>query len=111
MKYLRDDNKILSVGSGIDKNDPAGAREAVELSLPAGFSKKAQACWDYFEGAAFLFEYKDRLVMTDESLYLTDHGDGYNEPLGYPRGVFETWDEVETWLEEVYDEGIDDITE
>lgn len=110
MKYLRPDTRVIGLG-GIDRNDPEHEREAVELSLPAGFSEKAHACWDYFEGAAFLFEYKDRLVMTDESLYLTDHGDGYNEPLGYPRGVFETWDEVETWLEEVYDEGIDDITE
>ena len=64
-----------------------------------------KACWDYFEGAAFLFSYKGHLVMTDESLYLTEHGDGSHEaPFGAPRGTFDSWDEVEAFLEEVYDE-------
>jgi len=77
--------------------------------LPEGFSGKAKACWTYFSGAAYLFEYKGRLVMTDESLYLTEHGDGSHEaPYGAPRGEFETWEEVETFLEQVFDELLED---
>ena len=62
-----------------------------------------------FSGAAYLFEYKGRLVMTDESLYLTEHGDGsYEAPYGAPRGEFETWEEVEAFLEQVFDELLED---
>ena len=106
MKYLRNDNHTIFYGEyPIDRNDPEHALEAVELSLPAGFSDKARACWDYLEGTAFLFEYNGKLVMTDESLYLTEHGNGTAEaPWGGPRGTFETWEEVEVWLEELYDE-------
>ncbi len=105
MKYARNDTRIYSDLQPIDKNDPESAATAIEYGLPTGFSDKAKACWDYFEGAAFLFEYKGRLVMTDESLYLTEHGDGSHEaPFGAPRGEFETWEEVEEWLEAVYDD-------
>ena len=47
--------------------------------------------------------------MTDESLYLTEHGDGSHEaPYGAPRGTFDTWEEVETFLEQVFDELLED---
>ena len=47
--------------------------------------------------------------MTDESLYLTEHGDGSHEaPYGAPRGEFETWEEVEAFLEQVFDELLED---
>jgi hypothetical protein len=47
--------------------------------------------------------------MTDESLYLTEHGDGSHEaPYGAPRGEFETWEEVEAFLEQVFDELAED---
>ena len=106
MKYLREDTHITFCGEKpIDKNDPEGAASAIELTLPEGFSKKAWDCWDYFDGCAFLFEYKDRLVVTDESLYLTAHGDGTPEaPLGFPRWECDTWEELEQALEETYDE-------
>lgn len=105
MKYMRPDTHILTGLYPTDRNDPATENTATEYALPDGFSAKAKACWDYFEGAAFLFSYKGQLVVTDESLYLTEHGDGSHEaPFGAPRGTFDSWDEVEAFLEEVYDE-------
>ena len=109
MKYARSDVQIYTDLEPIDRNDPESAGTAIEYGLPDGFSGKAKACWNYFSGAAYLFEYKGRLVMTDESLYLTEHGDGsYAAPFGAPRGEFETWEEVETFLEQVYDELLED---
>ena len=106
MKFLREDNKVIFCGEyPVDRNDPDAAEDAIELTLPESLSEKAKACWDYFEGAAFAFEYKGRLVLTDEALELTEAGNGsMGNPWGAPRGIFESWDEVETWLEEVYDE-------
>ena len=47
-------------------------------------------------------------VATDESLYLTEHGDGSHEaPFGAPRWTGDSLEEFERWLEEladVYDE-------
>lgn len=105
MKYARTDIEVYRSLEAIDMNDPKSAETAIEYSLPIQFSEKAKACWDYFSGSAYLFEYKDKLVITDESLYLTAYGDGSLEaPFGFPRGEFDTWEEVEAWLEEVYDE-------
>ena len=106
MKYLREDNRISFCGkSPIDMNDRAGESGAVELSLPTGLSEKARRCWDYFDGTAFAFEYKDRLVVTDESLYLTEHGDGSHEaPYGGPRWVCDSWEELEQALEDTWDD-------
>ena len=105
MKYARRDVRMYNDLQPIDRNDPENESSAIEYGLPDGFSGKAKACWKYFSGAAYLFEYKDRLVMTDESLYLTEHGDGSHEaPYGAPRGTFDSWEEVEAFLEEVFDE-------
>ena len=106
MKFARDDVFETFCGEQpIDRNDPEGAAAAIELTLPTGFSEKAQACWDYFDGTAFLYEYKGRLVVTDESLYLTAHGDGTAEaPLGFPRWECDSWEELERILEQTYDE-------
>lgn len=105
MKYARDDIRIYIDLHPVDRSDPDSEDSAIEYSLPARFSNKAQACWKYFSGAAYIFEYKGRLIMTDESLYLTEHGDGsYDAPFGAPRGEFDTWEEVEEWLEAVYDD-------
>lgn len=44
-------------------------------------------------------------MLTDESLYLTEHGDGTIEaPFGGPRADFASWDTLEDWLENSYDE-------
>ncbi len=109
MKYARKDIQIYTDLEPIDRNDPEAAAMAIEYSLPTSFSGKAKACWQYFSGTAYLFEYKGRLVMTDESLELTAFGDGSHEaPFGAPREEFDTWEEVESWLEEVFDDLMED---
>ena len=68
MSFERPDTHILTGLCPIDRNDPASENTATEYALPTGFSDKAKACWDYFEGAAYLFSYKGSLVMTKEGL-------------------------------------------
>lgn len=106
LKFLRADNQITFCGEkSVDMNDRENEGTAVELTLPTGLSEKAQACWDYFDGTAFAFEYKGRLVVTDESLYLTAHGDGSHEaPFGFPRWEVDSWEELEQALEAIYDD-------
>ena len=42
MKFLREDNEVTYCGEDpIDRNDPEGAKDAVEMTLPTGFSEKA----------------------------------------------------------------------
>lgn len=53
--------------------------KGVKLWLKTGLYRLATV---YFRGSAFIFEYKDRLVVTDESLCLTEHGDGKTAPYG-----------------------------
>lgn len=106
LKFLREDNELTWCGDNpVDMNDRGHEHTAVELSLPTGLSEKAHACWDYFDGTAFAYEYKGRLVVTDESLYLTEHGDGTREaPFGFTRWEVESWEELEKALEATYDE-------
>lgn len=104
MKFLRPDTHILHGIRAVDKNDRQNEGTAVELALPSGFSDKAKACWEYFTGSAFIFEYKDRLVVTDEGLYLTGHGDdSHDAPIGGPRWECDYWEKLERILEENYD--------
>ena len=105
MKFARNDVTIFMDTDPEDRNDPEAAKSAIEYTIPEGFSDKAHAVWNYLEGAAFIFEYKGKLVVTDESLDLTVFGDGSREaPLGGPRFVCDSWEELEAWLDLVYDE-------
>ena len=117
MKFERNDTQILTAEQfadqfgeyPVDKNDPENSMTAVYFSVPADFSAKAKAAMDYFDGTAFIFEYKDRLVVTDESLYLTDHGDGtHDNPFGFPRWEGDSWEDLEGWLELVYQDGAEE---
>ena len=105
-RFGRDDVRTTCLGGQPeDANDPEGAAGAIELTLPECFSEKAWALWEYLDDTAFLYEYKGRLVMTDESLELTAHGDGSRRaPLGGPRFVCESWEELEAALEAAYDD-------
>ncbi len=78
--YGRDD-------APVDRNDPESAETAIRWSLPSWFCKNAKTVYyKYFEGSAYVFEYKGRLVVTDESLELTEYGDGSaDSPLSFPR--------------------------
>lgn len=103
-KFLRPDVSILGGNDPVDRNDPDSAGEAIEFSVPDGFSDKAKALMDYLNGAGFIFAYKGQLVLTDESLELTEAGDGTHEaPYGGPRMVCDTWEELERRLEDDYD--------
>ena len=103
-KFLRPDTQVLAGNDPVDRNDPDSVGEAVELAVPTGFSDKAKALMDYLDGTAFIFAYKGQLVLTDESLELTEAGDGTHEaPLGGPRMVCNSWEELERSLETEYD--------
>lgn len=108
MKFLNEHTRIMYGRKPIDKNDRESENTAVRLALPDNFSEKAKACWKYFTGAAFIFEYKERLVITDEGLYLTEYGDGKNEAWGFPRWICDSWAEFEKILEETYDDLVED---
>lgn len=104
MKFLRPDTHMIVGYRPTDKNDHENERLAVELALPDSFSEKAKACWEYFDGTAFIFEYKDRLVITDESRLLSE----IENPCGGPRWICGSWEELESILEKVYDELAED---
>ncbi|MBR1689646.1 MAG: hypothetical protein IJ713_02585 [Oscillibacter sp.] len=100
-----------TVNPAIDRNDPQAAATAIELQFPKTFSTKAWRVIRYMEGAMYLYSYKGKFVATDESLELTEYGDGSHEaPYGAPRFVCNTLDEMEETLEELadfYDESYD----
>ena len=106
--YLTDNAELAYGETPKDMQCPQEAYLAIEYSLPQNFSDKAKRYWEYLEGAAFIFEYKGRLVITDESLELTEYENGA------PRWVFNSWKELEEMLEMCYDdyaEGIEEILE
>ena len=109
MIEFRNDIYTIYTETPIDKNDPEAAKTAVEYTTPGKFSKKARAGREYLDDTMHIFLYKDKLVVTDESYYLTTHGDGSMEnPMGFPRGEFDSWEELEEWLEAVYEDALED---
>ena len=103
-KFLRSDSQVLTGNEPVDRNDPDSEGEAVEFAVPTGFSDKAKALMEYLDDTGFIFAYKGQLVLTDESLELTEAGDGSHEaPFGGPRMVCDSWEELERRLEEDYD--------
>ena len=93
------------INPGVDRNDPIAAKTAIELQFPKTFSARAWRVIRYMEGAMFLYSYKGKFVATDESLYLTDHGDGSHEaPYGGPRWVGDSLEALEWWLESLVDD-------
>lgn len=89
----------------IDMNDPEAAITAIEIRFPETFSRKAWKVIRYFSGAMFLYAYKGKFIVTDESLYLTEHGDGsYEAPYGFPRWTGNSLEALETWLETIADD-------
>lgn len=102
MKYKTEDNRRTGLRA-YDRNAPEKADQAIGLTLPESFSRAALYAWEYLDGAAFAFEYDGHLVITDESLELTEAGDGSpGNPIGCPRAIFDSWPEVEAWLEEIW---------
>ena len=63
---------------------------------------------DYLDDTAWIFEYDGKLVITDEGLYLTEFGDGRIKAYGGPRAEFDSWEDMEEWLELTYQDLVDD---
>lgn len=59
MKFLNEHTHIMYGLKPVDMNDRTNESTAVRLAFPDNFSEKAKACWKYFTGAAFIFEYKE----------------------------------------------------
>lgn len=90
---------------GVDRNDPVAAATAIELQFPKTFSARAWRVIRYMEGALYLYSYKGKFVTTDESLELTEYGDGTPaSPYGCPRWVGDSLEDLEWWLESVADD-------
>lgn len=95
----------------IDWNDRGHEHEAIQLELPEYFCHKAKVCWKYFSSAAAIFAYKGKIVVTDESLELTDSVrllPSGNKIYGCTRWICDSWSELEQILAERYDEFDDD---
>lgn len=108
MKFWRQDTHIVHGYKPMDMNDRKSEGMAIELALPYGFSDKAKACWAYMEDTVFLFEYKNRLIVTDDDFQLTDHGNGSpSSAFGGPRWKYDSWEELEKALENAYDALVD----
>lgn len=86
----------------IDRNDREHESNAVYIPWKyTGIkSEAAHTALDYLDDTAWLFSYKGRLVITDESLELTDAGDGTTgNPFGGPRFEADTMGQIEGFLE------------
>ncbi len=90
---------------GVDRNDPEAAETAISLQFPDTFSARAFKVIRYMEGTMFLFSYKGKFVVTDESLELTESGNGADDaPYGCPHWVGDSLEELEWWLETLADD-------
>ena len=88
----------------IDHNDPMSEDSALALAFPHELSDNAWRMLNYLDDTAWLFAYKGMLVVTDESLELTESGDGTpGHPMGGPQWVGATFDMLEAWLEEQFE--------
>ena len=92
MKFLNEHTHIMHGLNPIDVNDRKNENTAIELAIPDNFSGKAKNCWRYFDGSAFVFEYKERLVITDEALCW----------------ICNSWEELEKIFKDTYDDLIED---
>ena len=95
MQHKAEPYEDQSVNRPVDMNDILGAFTAIEAKYPETFSERARRVLDYLDDTAFLFFYKGKWILTDESLYLTQHGDGTADaPFGAPRWTGDTLEEA-----------------
>ena len=105
--FVERQGRLFSVNSfftesPVDMNDPESAVRAFPVRIPAGLSKEAELMMEYLDDTAWLFIYNGRLVLTDESLWLTDYNrDGY---FGGPRWTGDTVEELDAWLAAEYED-------
>ena len=98
MSFMRPDTCIIRGLTAIDRNDPESAKSAIEYAVPDGFCEEAKAMMKELEGTAFIFAYKGKLVLTDETLSLTAYENDK------PRIVCPDWDDLECWLTASYED-------
>lgn len=88
-----------------DPLDPEAAKTAEPIELRSEvFSGEAKEALAYLEGAAYLYRYKGRYVLTDESLQLTDTDGSNGMPMGGPRWTGDSLEELNNWLEGLLEE-------
>ncbi len=87
-----------------DPLDPEAAKTAVPMDTAAWFSDEAKSVLAYLDGSAFLYQYKGRLVLTDESLQLTETDGSNGTPVGGPRWTGDSLRDLNKWLEDCYNE-------
>lgn len=100
----------MRIHEPIDKNNLDGkmGATAVPMDWPERLSDKARAALEYLDGAAYLFSYQNRYIVTDESGWLTAYGTGeMDDPMGFPQAEFDFLDEIGPWLELVADDNCD----
>lgn len=93
--------------NAIDKQNLDGVYGATAEAIewPEGLSEKAQRALNYLDDTAYLFRYLGKYIITDESLWLTEYGDGtMDNPFGCPRTTLDSLEEIEPWLESVANE-------
>lgn len=92
MKHVVKPFMDQSINQAIDRNDSQAAATAIELQFPKTFSRRAWRVIRYMEGAIYLYSYKGKFVATDESLELTEYGDGTSDsPMAVPAGLANHW--------------------
>ena len=82
----------------VDRNDPEAAGTALPLYFPPELSQDAWRVLDYLDDTAWLFAYKGKLVVTDESLELSVLAD--QRCCGGPRWTGDSFAELDAWLTE-----------
>lgn len=102
MDYLGTDGSDDFPNDAENSNDSEAAEE---VAWPEGMSQRAMMVLEYFEGTMYLFRYKGKYVITDESGALEESGDGSTgKPIEGPRAIFDSTEEIEPWLESIADE-------
>lgn len=81
-----------------DPKDPAAEGSAVAIQWPKDLPIRAQMVIEYFQNAMYLFRYKGKYVLTDESGCLTNYSEGEG-----PRAVLDSMTEVADWLTDTAD--------
>lgn len=81
-----------------------GFKGAIPCDWPAGLSDKAKVALEYLDGTAYLFKYMGNFVVTDEGGWLTPYKKGGE--IAFPRKILSSIDELEPWLEAVYDNAL-----
>lgn len=100
---LSREDSVIFDGWGYDYNSAEMTVKVPEYAVPDAFCDEAKAMMADWGAGAHIVEYCRALVLTNGSRILTYYGDGsFGNPCRGPRGVFETWEELERFLVDSY---------